>query len=45
MDYRCYAPAVAFVEVFKRKDVPIAIEEARVGGVAERRDDRALELG
>ena len=30
MDYGCYAPAVVFVEVFRRKDVPITIEEARV---------------
>ncbi len=29
MDYGCYAPAVVFVEVYKRKDVPITIEEAR----------------
>ena len=29
MDYGCYAPAVVFVEVYKRKGVPIAIEEAR----------------
>ena len=30
MDYGCYAPAVVFVEVYKRKNVPITIEEARV---------------
>ena len=30
MDYGCYAPAVVFIEVYKRKDVPITIEEARV---------------
>ena len=30
MDYGCYAPAVVFVEVYKRKDVPITIEEARI---------------
>ena len=30
MDYGCYAPAVVFVDVFKRKGVPISIEEARV---------------
>ena len=30
MDYGCVAPAVVFVEVFKRKQVPISIEEARV---------------
>ncbi len=29
MDYGCYAPAVVFVEVYKRKNVPITIEEAR----------------
>ena len=29
MDYGCYAPAVVFVEVFRRRDVPIAMEEAR----------------
>ncbi len=30
MDYGCYAPAVVFVEVYKRKGVPISIAEARV---------------
>jgi phosphonoacetaldehyde hydrolase len=30
MDYGCYAPAVVFVEVYNRQDVPISIEEARV---------------
>jgi len=30
MDYGCFAPAVVFVEVFKRKDVPISIEQARI---------------
>ena len=30
MDYGCYAPAVVFIEVFKRKQVPISIEEARL---------------
>ncbi len=30
MDYGCYAPAVVFVEVYRRKQVPISIEEARV---------------
>lgn len=30
MDYGCYAPAVVFVEVYRRKGVPISIEEARV---------------
>jgi len=29
MDYGCYAPAVVFIEVFRRKGVPITIEEAR----------------
>jgi len=29
MDYGCYAPAVVFVDVFKRKNVPISMEEAR----------------
>ena len=29
MDYGCYAPAVVFQEVFKRKGVEISIEEAR----------------
>ena len=29
MDYGCYAPAVVFIEVYKRKGVPITIEEAR----------------
>jgi len=29
MDYGCYAPAVVFVEVFKRKGVEISMEEAR----------------
>ena len=30
MDYGCYAPAVVFVQVYKRKGVPISIEEARI---------------
>lgn len=30
MDYGCYAPAVVFVEVYKRQAVPISIEEARI---------------
>ena len=30
MDYGCFAPAVVFVEVYKRKNVPISIEQARV---------------
>ncbi len=29
MDYGCMAPAVVFVEVFKRQGVPISMEEAR----------------
>src|SRR5205814_4267553 len=29
MDYGCFAPAVVFMEVFKRKGVEITIEEAR----------------
>src|SRR3990172_3610926 len=28
MDYGCYAPAVVFVEVYKKHGVPISIEEA-----------------
>lgn len=30
MDYGCYAPAVVFIEVYKRQGVPITIEEARI---------------
>ena len=29
MDYGCYAPAVVFIDVYKRKSVPITIDEAR----------------
>jgi phosphonoacetaldehyde hydrolase len=29
MDYGCFAPAVVFVEVYKRQGVPITIEQAR----------------
>ena len=29
MDYGCYAPAVVFIQVFKRKGVEITIEESR----------------
>ncbi len=29
MDYGCFAPAVVFVKVYERKDVPISIEQAR----------------
>jgi len=30
MDFGCIAPAVVFVEVFNRQDVPISLEEARI---------------
>ena len=29
MDYGCFAPAVAFIDIFKRNGVPITIEQAR----------------
>lgn len=29
MDYGCFAPAVVFVEVFRRKGVDITVEQAR----------------
>ena len=29
LDYGCYAPAVAFVEVYRRRGVDITIEQAR----------------
>src|SRR5438552_3942740 len=29
MDYGCFAPAVVFMDVFKRKGVEITVEEAR----------------
>lgn len=29
MDYGCFAPALVFIEVYKRKGVPITIEQAR----------------
>jgi len=29
MDYGCYAPAVVFIEVFRRRGVEVSIEEAR----------------
>ena len=29
LDYGCYAPAVVFIKVYKRKGVPISIEQAR----------------
>lgn len=37
MDFGCMAPAVVFVEVFKRKGVPISIEEARAPMGAHKR--------
>lgn len=37
MDYGCFAPAVVFVEVYKRQGVPITIEEARVPMGAHKR--------
>jgi len=37
MDFGCMAPAVVFVEVFKRKRVPISIEEARAPMGAHKR--------
>ena len=37
MDFGCMAPAVVFVEVFKRKDVPISMEEARAPMGAHKR--------
>jgi phosphonoacetaldehyde hydrolase len=37
MDHGCMAPAVVFVEVFKRKGVPIAIAEARAPMGAHKR--------
>jgi phosphonoacetaldehyde hydrolase len=37
MDYGCMAPAVVFVEVFKRQGVPISIEEARAPMGAHKR--------
>jgi phosphonoacetaldehyde hydrolase len=30
MDYGCYAPAVVFVEVYRRQQVPISVAEARI---------------
>lgn len=38
MDFGCMAPAVVFVEVFKRKGVPIDIAEARAPMGAHKRD-------
>lgn len=37
MDHGCMAPAVVFVEVFKRKGVPISLEEARIPMGAHKR--------
>jgi phosphonoacetaldehyde hydrolase len=37
MDFGCMAPAVVFVEVFKRKRVPITMEEARAPMGAHKR--------
>jgi len=37
MDFGCMAPALVFVEVFKRKGVPITIEEARAPMGAHKR--------
>src|SRR5471032_3121314 len=37
MDHGCMAPAVVFVEVFRRQDVPISVEEARVPMGAHKR--------
>jgi phosphonoacetaldehyde hydrolase len=37
MDHGCMAPAVVFVEVFRRKGVPISVEEARIPMGAHKR--------
>jgi phosphonoacetaldehyde hydrolase len=37
MDFGCMAPALVFVEVFKRKQVPITVEEARAPMGAHKR--------
>lgn len=37
MDFGCVAPAVVFVEVFRRQNVPITMEEARVPMGAHKR--------
>ncbi len=37
MDYGCFAPAVVFVEVFRKQGVPITMEEARVPMGAHKR--------
>src|SRR5271169_423099 len=38
MDFGCIAPAVVFVEVFKRQGVPIDMAEARLPMGAHKRD-------
>ncbi len=38
LDYGCFAPAVVFMEVYKKYGVPISIEEARVPMGAHKRD-------
>ena len=37
MDFGCMAPAVVFVDVFKRQGVPITMEEARAPMGAHKR--------
>ena len=37
MDYGCMAPAVVFVEVYKRQGIPITMEEARAPMGAHKR--------
>jgi len=37
MDFGCMAPAVVFIDVFKRKDVPITMQEARAPMGAHKR--------
>jgi phosphonoacetaldehyde hydrolase len=38
LDYGCYAPAVVFIEVYKRKGVEITMEEAREPMGAHKKD-------
>ncbi|MFH0962734.1 MAG: phosphonoacetaldehyde hydrolase [Planctomycetota bacterium] len=38
LDYGCYAPAVVFVEVFKRKGIEISMEQARAPMGLHKRD-------
>ncbi|HJN15260.1 MAG TPA: phosphonoacetaldehyde hydrolase [Armatimonadota bacterium] len=38
LDYGCYAPAVVFIDVYKKHGVPITIEEARVPMGAHKRE-------